>query len=104
MPLEETSSASGRPAEASRVESYSIKIPPYWPADPQIWFAQVESQFAARGITAQRTMYDHIVGSLSTDVAMGIKDLLLKPPEEKPYNVHKQKLTELTAASEQHRL
>ena len=104
MSLEETSASAGRTAEASRVESYSMKIPPYWPADPQVWFAQVEAQFAARGITAQRTMYHHIVGSLSTDVAMEIRDLLLKPPEERPYDVLKQKLIERTAASEQRRL
>ena len=104
MPLKETSSASGRPAEARRVESYSIKIPPYWPADPQIWFAQVKSRFAVRGITVQCTMYHHIVGSLSTDVAMEIRDLLLTPPEENPYDVLRQKLIERTAASEQRRL
>ena len=98
MPLEE------RPAEPSRVEAYAIKIPPYWPADPQVWFAQVEAQFAARGITAQRTMYHHIVGSLSTEVAMEIRDLLLQPPEDRPYEVLKRKLIERTAASEQRRL
>ena len=21
-----------------RVEAYSIKIPPFWPSDPQVWF------------------------------------------------------------------
>ena len=104
MALEDSSAAAGRPAKPSSMESYSMKIPPYWPADPPIWFAQVEAQFAARGITAQRTMYYHIVGSLSTDVAMEIRDLLLKPPEDKPYDVLKQKLIERTAASEQRRL
>lgn len=91
-------------AGPSRVEAYALKIPPYWPADPQIWFAQVEAQFAARGITAQRTMYYHIVGSLSTEVAMEIRDLLLKPLDENPYDTLKQKLIERTAASEQRRL
>ena len=37
MPLEE------RPAETGQVEAYGMKIPPYWPADPQIWFIQVET-------------------------------------------------------------
>ena len=98
MPLEE------HPVEAGRVEAYAMKIPQYWPADPHIWFVQVEAQFAARGITSQRTMYHHIVGSLSTDVAMEIRDLLLQSPEDRAYEVLKRKLIKRTAASEQHRL
>ena len=90
--------------EPGRVEAYAMKIPPYWTSDLQIWFVQVESQFAARGITAQRTMYHHVVGSLSPEIATEIRDLLLKPPEDRPYDVLKQKLIERTAASEQRRL
>ena len=65
---------------------------------------QVKAQFAARGITLQHTMYDHIVGSLFTEVAMEIRDLLLQKQEDRPYEVLKPKLIAHTAASEQRRL
>ena len=87
--------------EPGRVEAYGMKIPPYWTSDLRIWFEQVEAQFAVKGITAQHTIYYHVVGSLFPQIAMEIRDLLLKPPEDHPYDVLKYNLIECTAASEQ---
>ena len=92
-------------AEApARVAAVSIKLPPFWPSDPQIWFAQVEAQFATRGITAQRTMFDYIIANLSPEYATEIRGLILRPPGENPYDKVKEQLIKRTAASEQRRL
>ena len=66
--------------------------------------AQVEAQFATRGITAQRTMFDHIIANLSPEYATEIRDLILRPPGENPYDKVKEQLIKRTAASEQRRL
>ena len=85
----------GDPPVAS-VSAVSVKLPPFWPSDPDLWFAQVKAQFATRGITVEQTKYEYIVSALAPDTATTVRDLILTPPANTPYTTLKRELIKRT--------
>ena len=78
----------------------SITLPPFWPADLQVWLVQVEAQFSTHHITNQRTCYDYVVAALAPGLVTEVRDFLLAPPD----NALKAQLIQRIAASDQRRL
>ena len=99
-----SSNDSGSVLLAPSVAAVSPKLPPYWPNDPSVWFAQVEAQVTTRNITSQSTKFAYIISSLQPEIAQEIRDLLISPPTDEPYNKLKSELIKGTSASEQNRL
>lgn len=90
---------------ANSIDAVSVmKIPPFWPADPTLWFAQLDAQFKQRNITQQQTKFSHVVSSLSPEIATEVRDLILSPPAENPFEALKNALIERTSETEQERL
>ena len=86
------------------IAALGVKLPPYWPADPHVWFAQVEAQFSTRRITNEDTKYSYIIAALNPEIAQEVRDLIISKPPSTPYSTLKEALIRRTSASEQKRL
>ena len=106
MPEVETSTDNRTTPDSSEtpLASVSLKLPPFWPRDPTLWFCQVEAQFTTRGIKTQQTKYAYVVSSLQSEIAAEVRELLLTPPQDNPYDTIKKELIRRTSESEQKRL
>lgn len=82
----------------------SVKLPPFWPADPELWFLQVEAQFSTRNITADNTKYNHLVASLTPEAAAEVRDLLLAPPDSDKYTGLMEAIIKRTTSSAEERI
>ncbi|XP_063385798.1 uncharacterized protein LOC134671867 [Cydia fagiglandana] len=49
---------------SSEVFRVGVRLPPFWPEEPAIWFSQVEGQFDIAGITNDLTKFHYVVSQL----------------------------------------
>lgn len=88
-------------AQVSRV---AIKVPPFWKANPKLWFRQLDSQFFNAGITNDVTKYHTLVGAVESDVLACVSDIILQPPTQNLYATLRQRLEENYSDSEEKQL
>ena len=79
------------PAAPAAVSSVSVKLPPFWTARPEVWFRQVEAQFATRSpaITVDLTKFNHVVAALDNATAGEVEAIILSPPRDDKYGALK---------------
>ena len=90
--------------QGAHASAVSVKLLSFWPADIHLWFAQVEAQFAIKGITTQKTKFDYVASLLSPKFTTEVRDLLISLPEDAPYDALKTQLIKRTAATDQQKL
>ena len=75
------------PAQANAT---GIKLPSFWQGNPEVWFRQVESVFAARNpaITSQETKFEYVIQALDNCITEPVQNIILDPPEN-PYDAMK---------------
>uniref|UniRef100_A0A2H1WD01 SFRICE_019029 n=1 Tax=Spodoptera frugiperda TaxID=7108 RepID=A0A2H1WD01_SPOFR len=62
-----------------------VRVPPFCPENPAIWFAQIEGQFAISNITADTTKFFYVVSHLDPRYASEVEDIIVSPPADDKY-------------------
>lgn len=89
-------SVSITPTEICRV---GVRIPPFWPEEPEIWFAQIEGQFAISNINQDATKFNYVIGQLDQQFLKEVKDIIISPPATNKYEKLKTELIKRLTAS-----
>lgn len=82
----------------------AVKAPPFWRANAEIWFKQMESQFVLAGVTSEATKFHHVVSALQPEELQIVGDIIMKPPEVDPYTAIKKRLSVQYADTQEDRL
>lgn len=78
-----------------------VRVPPFWPEEPAVWFAQLEGQFVLSGITSDSTKFYHVIGQLEPQFASEVKDIILSPPDTNKYDKLKTELIRRLSVSQE---
>jgi len=82
----------------------AVRIPPFWPEEPELWFTQLEGQFTLCGITDDETRYAHTLSKIEPKQAREIKDVITRPPATDKYKTLKKALIQRLTDSQEQRI
>ncbi|XP_059060189.1 uncharacterized protein LOC131853339 [Achroia grisella] len=90
--------------DGAEVYKVSVRVPPFWPEEPEIWFAQVEGQFSISGITNDATKFNYVISQLDNKYSREVKDIIISPPATQKYDKLKAELIKRLTASNENKL
>ncbi|XP_076660087.1 uncharacterized protein LOC143363376 [Halictus rubicundus] len=79
-------------ASGANIATTTLKVPPFWPQKPALWFRHVESQFAVGRIISDQEKYDLVVARLDTHSIEEVEEIILNPPPVDRYETLKAEL------------
>ncbi|XP_037930999.1 uncharacterized protein LOC119665822 [Teleopsis dalmanni] len=93
-----------REDSAPVVNRVSVKVPPFWHERPEIWFAQIEAQFAVAGVCNDMTRFNTVVAAIESSIVADVADAVLHPPAANRYENLKKQIIERYGESEQRKI
>ncbi|XP_071577032.1 uncharacterized protein [Temnothorax nylanderi] len=83
----------GLPPEQPEVHTARLmRLPPFWKANPNLWFAQAEAAFQLSRISADDTKFRYVVFNLDQEVLPFVSDILENPPPTQKYQALKDRI------------
>lgn len=83
-------------AESFRV---GVRVPPFNPEKPGLWFHQMEAQFVLANIKSDETKFFYVIGHLDPQYADDVEDIIAHPPATDKYTKLKCELIKRLSAS-----
>ncbi|PNF31162.1 hypothetical protein B7P43_G15191 [Cryptotermes secundus] len=71
-------------AEVSRV---AVRLPPFWPEGPALWFAHTEVQFTLAGIIIERIKFCLVISQLDYRYTKEVENIITFPLKRFPYTL-----------------
>lgn len=99
----ETLDGMDRPVDGY-ISRVSVKVPPFWAEQPEIWFVQIESQFSINSITSDQTKFNTVVGHMESRILSQVSDAVVNPPDTDKYGNLKKAIIEQFSDSVQRKM
>ncbi|XP_018359737.1 PREDICTED: uncharacterized protein LOC108758981 [Trachymyrmex cornetzi] len=90
--------------ESPHTGKITIRIPPFWPEEPELWFAQIEGQFELCRIGSDHERYIHALSKIEPKQAKEVKDIIINPPSSRKYEALKEALIQRLTDSQEYRI
>lgn len=90
------STGSDTPTEFKRI---NLRVLPFSPEEPEIWFALLEGQFESNSITNDLVKFTNVINNLDIQHSKAVKDIILNPPANNRYKKIKTELIKRLSAS-----
>ena len=85
------------------INRVGIRVPPFWPEKPAVWFAQLEGQFALPNITKDATKFYYVISQLDNKYAAEVEDVITThQPTGRYERIKAELIRRLSLSEEQH--
>lgn len=81
-----------------------VRVPPFYPQRPALWFAQLESQFVLANVTTDSTKYHYALSQLDPTYAAEVEDVISDTTSPNKYERLKTELIKRLSASRERKV